>query len=692
MTWNRERLKPEDLGKDNLVRSCGAGLWPALLCLLTAERSLQDNHLPRNLMERKVAAILHADVQGYSRLIEKDEIGTLQVLTPYLQMMTELVQHHGGHPVGSRGDSLLAEFPSVIEAVQCAVELQHELKTRNTALPPERQIHFRMGINLGEVVSENGQLHGDGINIAVRLESLADAGGILISGTVYDQVEHKLPFRYEYLGEQQVKNISKPVRAYRIIQDETESPQSRVHSAKAKGASAKPRKVSTNVFVSVLVFVLVVAGIIAVRYFPVSPPSTQSLAPSPQSLTPNPQPLPLPDKPSIVVLPFVNMSGDPEQEYFSDGLTEDLTSALSRLSGLFVISRNTAFFYKGKAVKLPELSKELGVQYVLEGSVRRADGQVRITTQLIDATQDHHLWSERYDRSLKDIFVLQDEIVQKIVTTLKLQLSLWEQGVLVRKTTDNLEAYDFYLRGMESALRAYYGTNKQANVQAQQLLEKAIELDPAYAEAYVGLGLTYFYDGFYRWSPDRTQSFDQALELLQKAIALDDSLPLAHQLLSGVYVWEKKQHDRAIAEAERAVALDPNNADGYVNLGSALTWAGRAEEGIGLMEKAMRLNPRYPPMYLQGLNFAYRLAGRYEEAIAPAKKLLVLNPNFAPAHLQLASCYAHLGRLEEARAEAAEVMRLSPQFSLEEIRQNLPIKDPAILEREIDAWRKAGLK
>lgn len=293
------------------------------------------------------------------------------------------------------------------------------------------------------------------------------------------------------------------------------------------------------------------------------------------------------------------MSGDPEQEYFSDGITEELTSTLSKLSGLFVISRNTATTYKGKPVKVQEVSQELGVQYVLEGSVRKADRQVRITAQLIDALQDHHLWTERYDRPLKDIFALQDEIVQKIVTTLKLQLSLWEQGILVRKTTDSLEAYDYYLRGVAAALRAYYGTDKEANIQARQLLEKAIALDSTYAAAYVWLGLTYFHDGFYRWSPDRTQSFDQALELLQKAIALDDSLPVAHQLLSAVYVWGKKQHDRPIAEAERAVALDPNNADGYENLGSVLTWAGRAEEGIGLVQKAMRLNPRYPPRYLQ---------------------------------------------------------------------------------------------
>jgi adenylate cyclase len=516
-------------------------------------------------MERKLTAIFSADVAGYSRLIEKDEIGILQVLTPYLQMMTERVQHHGGHPVGSRGDSLLAEFPSVIEAVQCAVEMQTELRQRNAALPAERRIVFRMGINLGEVVSENGQLHGDGINIAVRLESLADAGGILISGTVYDQVEHKLPFHYEYLGEQQVKNISKLVRAYRVRWEESDSPQSPVHSAKGKVESPKPLRVGTSV--SVLVVVVVVAGIIAVRYFPVSPPSTQSLASSSQSLTPNPQPLPLPDKPSIVVLPFTHMSGDPEQEYFSDGFTEDLITDLSKLSWFFVIARNSAFTYKSKTVSVQDVSRELGVRYVLEGSVRKADGQVRITTQLIDATTDHHLWSERYDRPLKDIFALRDEIIQKIVTTLKLQLTLQEQGIPVKKTTDNLEAYDAFLRGQEAFFRVFAEGNKEANTQARQMFERAVELDPAYAQAYAQLGATDWLEWFYRWNPT-PQTLERAGELAQKAVTLDESLPAPHIQLGIVYLL-KKQPELAIGETARAIALDPNEAEGYVTLGIA---------------------------------------------------------------------------------------------------------------------------
>ena len=380
------------------------------------------------------------------------------------------------------------------------------------------------------------------------------------------------------------------------------------------------------------------------------------------------------------------MSEDPKQDYFSDGITEDLTSALSKISSLFVIARNSAFTYKGKAVKVQDVSKELGVRYVLEGSVRKADNQVRITAQLIDATTGGHLWSERYDRPLQDIFALQDEVVQKIVTTLKLQLTLQEQGILVRKTTDNLEAYDYYLRGREHFNRL----TQEATTQARQMFEKALALDPQYAEAYAWLGITYVMEWGLQWSQD-PQALERAFELAQKAVALDDSLPNAHEALGRVFVW-KKQHDQAIAEEERAIALDSNNADGYAYLAAMLNVAGKPEEAIGLIEKAMRLNPHYPPVYLSFLGQSYYLMGRYEEAIAAFKKSLTHNSNYPPAHQFLAAIYSELGREEEARAEVAEVLKISPNLSLEVLRQRVPFKDPAILERMLAALRKAGLQ
>jgi adenylate cyclase len=530
----------------------------------------------------------------------------------------------------------LAEFASAVDAVQCAVDIQQVLKTKNADLPTERRMKFRIGINVGDIIVEGPQIYGDGVNIAARLEALAEGGGICISGTVYDQIENKLTLSYESLGEQAVKNIAKPVRVYRI-QNEAEAPP----PEQARGEGTSPL-------------------------------------------------LPLPDKPSIVVLPFMNMSQDPNQEYFSDGITEDITTDLSKISSLFVISRNSAFTYKGKAVKMPAISRELGVRYVLEGSVRRASERVRIAAQLIDAITDHHLWAERYDRPLTDIFALQDEIVQKIVTTLKLQLTLWEQGLLVRKRTDNLEAYDHFLRGGASLFRAIDETKQEANAQAQQMYEKALALDPSYADAYAGLSFTYYIDWLYLWNPT-PQALEQLGELARKAIELDDSLSLGHLALSWGYLT-KRQHEHAIVEAERAIALAPNSAEGYRTLGIHLVWAGQAEEGFRAIEKAIRLNPRHGPLYLVNLGWAYLEAGRYEEALVPLKRVLPLLPNSQPLYWNFAVCYAELGRDEEALAAGAEILRLLPNFSLDLFQVLHLYKDPAMLERTLTALRKAGLK
>jgi adenylate cyclase len=385
------------------------------------------------------------------------------------------------------------------------------------------------------------------------------------------------------------------------------------------------------------------------------------------------------------VLPFVNMSDDPKQEYFSDGITEDLTTAFSQISSLFVIARNSAFTYKGKAVKVQDVGKELGVRYVLEGSVRKAGDQVRITAQLIDATTDTHLWAQRYDRPLQDIFALQDEIVRKIVKTLKLQLSLREQGYLVRKTTDNLEAYDAYLRGLE----AFNRYTKDTNAQARQLFKQAIVLDPQYAEAYARLSRTLSTEGTF-WSQD-PQTLERALVVAHQAVALDDSLPGAHEVLAFAYTY-KKQYEQAITVAKRAISLAPNNAEGYANLGHTLNFAGRPEEAIGLIEKAMRLNPRYPVHYASFLGMAYGLARRYEDALAVLQSATLRNPDYLPPHLHLLLSYSELGRDAEARAELTEIRRLNPNASLEFYRRGMVFKDPASLERYLTALRKAGLK
>jgi TolB-like protein/DNA-binding winged helix-turn-helix (wHTH) protein/Tfp pilus assembly protein PilF len=426
--------------------------------------------------------------------------------------------------------------------------------------------------------------------------------------------------------------------------------------------------------------VLLIGTIVTIQYLSLPVPSPSPLASNPQLA------LPLPDKPSLAVLPFVNMSNDPAQDYLGDGMTEELTVRLGRLSGLFVISRNSAFTYKGKAIKMSDLSQELGVRYVLEGSVRKADSQVRIAVQLIDATQDLHLWSESYDRPLQDIFSLQQEIAEKIVTTLKLQLTLWEQGLPERKSTNNLEAYDYYLRGLTDL----YRYTKEANIRARQMEEKATTLDPEYAEAYAVLSLTYFIEWAWQWTQD-PQALEQALLLAQKALTLDDFSPKAHHALAVIYMV-KQQREEAMAAVERALTLSPNDADLHRVRGEILARAGRIEDAIAAIQQAIRLNPHAPAIYLYILGRNYRVLERYDEALATFKKALVRDPDFLWTHLGLAGLYGELGREDEARAEVAEVLRLNPNFSLEVLKQDSLIQDPARRERALAALRKAGLK
>ncbi len=626
---------------------------------------------------RKLAAIMFTDMVGFSRQMGANEARTLRVLEIHNQVIRQAVAVYRGAVIKTIGDAFLVDFPSVVQAVQCAQHIQTQFKTHNITQDTAEQIHVRIGIHLGDVVQKDGDVFGDGVNIASRLQSMAEPDTICISHKVYEEVVKRLDVgAVVSLGRPKLKNIAERFQVYALLSEQPKGLRQKLQVQRLRWS----RRVRTAHRLALVGVVLVVATLGLARYFLPSLPGTQH---EPRTMPGFP---PLPDKPSLAVMPFVNMSNDPEQEYFSDGITEDITSDLSKISSLFVIARNSAFTYKGKAVKVQDISKELGVRYVLEGSVRKADNQVRITAQLIDATTGEQLWSERYDRPLKDIFALQDEIVQKIVTTLKLQLSLWEQGVLVRKTTDNLEAYDFFLRG----LQFFFRFTKETNVQAQRLLEKAIELDAQYARAYAQLGQTHWLAWIWQWSPE-SQSLEQASVMGQKAVALDDSLPNAHALLSLVLLWQK-QHEKAITEGERAIAVDPNNADAYRSLAEVLYFCGKPEEGIKLMEKAIRLNPRHPPTYEFMLGVNYRSAGRYEDAIQMLKKALALNPNIVNAHFNLMVIYSELNREEEAKAAMAEALRLSPQWSLETWRQNVPFKNPAEIERFAAALRKAGLK
>jgi adenylate cyclase len=613
-------------------------------------------------MERKLAAILSADVQGYSRLMGDDEAATVRTLTEYREVIASIVGQHGGRVVDAPGDNVLAEFSSVVDAVQGAVEIQRALEVRNAALPAARRMQFRIGINLGDVIVEDQRLYGDGVNIAARVESLADGGGICLSGTAYDQVEGKLPLSYDFLGEQTVKNIARPVRVYRLhVEPRTSAP---VLSRRPRPSDR--RRVLRVAGAVVLLMLVGTAGWVGWRRLGV--PASSGLA--------------LPSRPSVAVLPFTNLSRDPAQEYFSDGVTEDLITGLSKISGLFVIARNSVFTYKGRAVKVGDVARDLGVRYVLEGGIQRAGSRVRITAQLVDATTGYHVWAERYDREVRDIFALQDEVTREIVRALAVRLTEGEQRRLGRAPTADLEAYDLVLRGQDERKR----TTREANAEARRLFLKAQELDPEYAQAYAGLSWVYLQRWQFLWSADPA-SLARARELAERAIALDDTLAEGYLLLGQVYLWQK-EHDRAIAQAERAVGIAPNDASGYETLAEVLAWSGRPDESIGFIRQAMRLNPHYPFFYLWTLGHAYYVARRNADAVEALNRVLQQNPNFLPAHAYLAVAFTEMGQARRAEEAWAQARRLSPDASPASLRQRLPYRRPADLDRFLTAVAK----
>ena len=611
-------------------------------------------------VDRKLAAILSADVEGYSRLMGDDEVATVRAITEYRAVIASMVAARGGRVVDAPGDNVLAEFASVVDAVQSAVDIQRELGSRNAALPPTRRMRFRIGINLGDVIVEGDRLYGDGVNIAARLESLADGGGICLSGTAYDQIEGKLPFGYEFKGEHSVKNITRPVRVYRLHLDPSAAPGPR---ARARSRLVKP--VAAAVAILVL---LGAAGWVGWRWL--RPPESAGL--------------PLPDRPSVAVLPFSNLSQDPSQEYFSDGVTEDLITGLSKVSGLFVIARNSVFTYKGKAVKVRDVGRDLGVRYVLEGGVQRSGSRVRITAQLVDATTGYHIWAERYDREVNDIFALQDEVTQRIVSAMAVKLTEAEKRRLGRPPTGNPEAYDLVLRGHEERRL----TTRAGNAEARRLFVKALDLDPNYAAAYLGLAWTHLQSWQFMWSTDR-EGLERARELAERAIALNESLVGAHHVLGQIYLW-MKQHDRAIAEAQQAVALAPNDADGYETLAETLCWSGRPEECIQAIRHAMRVNPHYPYFYDWTLGHGYYLTGQRQQALDSFARALKGNPNFLPAHAYRGVLFTELGRMNEAREEFEQASHLGTGVSMVSLRERLPYKRPADLDRLLTAAHRAG--
>ena len=628
-------------------------------------------------MERKLTAILCADVYSYSRLMGQDEEATLRTLSAYRMLIDRLIEKYRGRFVNSAGDSVLAEFSSVVEAVNCAVEIQKTLKAENQDLAPERRMEFRVGINLGDVMVEGQQIYGDGVNVAARLESIANPGGICVSGVVHDQIKGKLALSYQDLGTQQVKNIAEPVRVWRVMLDGVTSPR-----------PAPGRFTARNYWrgglLSIAGLVIVIGTFIIVQHLSFKPPRTSALISFPQKPA-----LPVPNVPSIAVMPFTNLSGDPSQEYFSDGISDYLITNLSRIPGLFVIARSSSFAYKKRAVTAQQVGRELGVRLVLEGSVLKATNHIQINLQLADADSATNRWAQTFDRSAGDLFTVQNEILRKIVTTVALLFKLDSLRIplgFAVQPTDNLEAFDYWLRGEER----YWRFTKQDNMSAREFFEKALALDPKYSDAYAELGWTYRRAVNFQWSENPAADIKQASELPQKALALDDSNSRALALVSLNDGLEGRL-DQAIADGERAIALNPNYAGGYWVLGEAQIRDGKPEQAISTIQRAIRLDPQSEIFYAGPLGGAYLFLERYQEAVQLIEQVVTAMPNNSYARMWLAVAYSEVGREQDARSQVSDIIRLNPQYKLPAAERFYP-KTPLLARRYLADLRKAGLK
>ena len=581
--------------------------------------------MTKERVRRKLSAILSADVVGYSSLMGKDEAATLRHLKSCeTDIIEPSVQDHNGRIVKRMGDGFLVEFSSALDCLECAVSWQNSIEQKNYPLK------FRLGINLGDVIPEANDIYGDGVNIAARIEALAEPGGICISRSVYDQVKNKIELDFDYLGEKKAKNIKDPLHVYKVV--------------------------------------------------------TRSEDPAPSDR------LTLPPKPSIAVLPFENMSGDEEQEYFCDGITEEIITGLASVPQLFVIARNSTFTFKGKHVKVQKIGEEFGVRYVLEGSVRKSMNRVRITAQLIDAQSEDHLWADRYDCELNDIFAVQDQITMKIITALQVKLTVGEQARLWVHRTDNLNAFLKYLHA-----RSYFAHGKLEHYPlVRQLAAEAIEYDEHYTAPYALIALTHYLDAKQGSSDSRERSFEMAKKFVSKADSLDDSYPDT-QILMGFILLYEKQFDDALSAGRKAIALSPNNAEAHMIMAHILRFMGQFEEATRMVQKAIRLEPHYPSFYLSELAMCHYYTGRYAESITAAKDFIALAEDRGDSELlyfgqaSLAMNYVRLGRLEDAKLAGKRLLHYFPQYSLEWDRKASFYKYPEHLEQQHDDLRKAGI-
>lgn len=578
--------------------------------------------------KRRLTAILAADVVGYSRLMADDEAGTLKLLKLHrAELIAPQAAKHNGRTIKLMGDGTLMEFGSVIDAVAFAVVVQRAMLNRNEGFTPDRQVRFRVGINIGDVIVDGDDIYGDGVNVAARLEHLADPGSICVSRSVFNQVKNKLEIAFKDLGEQRLKNIPEAVHAYQIVLEGRQA---------LSGATRKP--------------------------------------------------LPLPDKPSIAVLPFDNMSGDPDQEFFGEGLAEDVITTLSKIQSLFVIARNSSFAFKGRATDIREIAAHLGVRYVLEGSVRRSAQRLRINAQLIDAGSGHHIWAERYDRNVSDIFDVQDEMTREIVSALRLKLSDGEQSQIWLRDTKSIVAWTCAMQAMELVMEG----SPSENARARELLERAIAEDPGYTLALAWIGKTHIFDARFGFSASPSSSLAKANEIGEQALRQNPKEAYAHHLVSLVRSSQGR-YEEAVAAARISGELSPN--DPYIKLGVArvLINAGRPADAEPLMREAMRLNPFHHSYYFGVLANALEQLGRNEEAVNMLELSVARDPDYFSGHLRLASLYGLCGRLDEAQAQVTKLLRINPRFDLSRAPSFYVTAKPEFLDHFVEGLRKAGL-
>ena len=609
----------------------------------------------------KLAVILHADVAGSTQLVQQNEQLAHERIQDAFRRFSNTISKYHGRVQELRGDALLAEFERASDAVTAALAFQSDHNDHLDNINDDIQPEIRVGIALGEVVIADSTVTGAGVVLAQRIEQLAEPGGLCITSAIHEALPNRMPFSIGSLGEQALKGFDEPVRVYGVelrLKAEIPAP---------VPPRAKKRKQSSFLLPAIAVVALVA---FALAWFKPWQSNTEQT---------------LPDKPSIAILPFENLSADPDQQYFSDGMAADLITDLSKISGMYVVSRHASFRYNLKQVTPEQIGQDLNVRYILEGSVRKDTDRLRINAQLIDTTTGYHLWAERFDWEIENIFTAQDQLAKMIATALEVQLGEREYERIVHPLTTSLDAYDFYLRG----IAIYELFTREDMVQARLMFLKAIELDSNFAAAYAYLALIYNYDWDvqYDYFPD---ALDRALEASQMAIALDEELALAHQQLGWTYLY-KKQPDKAIASAQRAIELDPNLGDAQAFLGEILNFAGRPEEGLVHINKAIRLNPYHPIWYKYILAHSYDLLGRQQEAIESINKVLALNPDFVPARRHLAVIYSELNRMEEAQAEITDILRVNSGYSISAWRVRARYTDPAILQRFVENLRKAGL-